>query len=257
MFAGLERRAAAQTPCYLATNRPAAVADNSFFERNRMTVPKSPYSVTEDTTETLMDWFQLHNKKVAWAGLGLAALIATGWFYNRSQELKAERAEKAYFAAQRSAVAGNLPLAESDLKKMITRYDGAPAAAQARLVLAQVYYEQGKVQEGVNELLKAEDQLTGSKEFGSSAHLVLAGGYEQLKKFGDAAAQYEKAAASARFDADRQRYESHAARAYLSGGNTAKAKEIWTRLGADSKGTVAGEARVRLGEMLAAAQPRS
>jgi hypothetical protein len=50
---------------------------------------------------------------------------------------------------------------------------------------------------------------------------------------------------------------SLAANAYLNGGDTAKAKQIWTDLGADSKGVVAGEARVRLGEISATPQPRS
>jgi hypothetical protein len=45
--------------------------------------------------------------------------------------------------------------------------------------------------------------------------------------------------------------------AYWSAGNKAKAKEILTELGADSKGAVAGEARVRLGELTATAEPQS
>jgi predicted negative regulator of RcsB-dependent stress response len=189
--------------------------------------------------------------------MAIIAFAAGGWFYTRSQNLKAERAESAYFTAQRSVVAGNLPLAESDLRKMITRYKGTPAAMEASLVLAQVMYDQGKVQQGVDELRKSEDKIDGSKEFGSAVHMILAGGLEQLKKFDEAAKEYEKAAEVARFKADKERYRSLAARAYLSGGNKEKAKAIWTELGADSKGTVAGEARVRLGEMTATPEPRS
>ena len=202
----------------------------------------------------MMDWFQLHSRQVVWGSTALVALAAGGWFYNRSQELKSERAETAYFAAQRSVVSGNLPLAESDLRKMVSRYDGTSAATEARLTLAQILYEQGKFQPGLDELKAVEGK---SGEFASSVHLVMAGGYEQLKKFKEAAGQYEEAAKAARFDADRQRYESLAAKAYQNGGDTAKAKALWTLLGADSKGTVAGEARVRLGEMTATPEPRS
>jgi predicted negative regulator of RcsB-dependent stress response len=217
----------------------------------------SPFSAKVSDPESLLDWFQLYSKQAAWAAVGLVAILAGGWFYMRSQDLKAERAEKAYFTAQRTVVSGNLPLAESDLRKMVSRYSGTPAAMEASLVLAQVMYEQGKFQEGVDELKKSEDKIGGSKEFGSAVHLVLAAGLEQLKKYADAAAQYEKAAKAARFDADRQRYESLAAAAYLDAGNKEKAKAMWTVLGADSKGTVAGEARVRLGELTAAAEPKS
>jgi predicted negative regulator of RcsB-dependent stress response len=208
-----------------------------------------------DSPETFLDWFQLYSKQATWTAVGLIAVAAGGWFYIRSQDLKATRAEKAYFAAQRSVAAGNLPLAQSDLEKLVTRYDGTTAAMQGELQLAQILYDQGKYQQGVDRLRKAEDEIGGSDEFGSSVHLVLAAGLEQLKKYPEAAAEYEKAAKAARFDADRQRYMSSAAMAYLNGGDKSKAKAIWTELGADSKGTVAGEARVRLGEMLAAAQP--
>ncbi len=217
----------------------------------------SPFASTEDRTETMMDWFSLRSKQVSWVLLGLVILAAGGWFYTRSQNLKNERAETAYFTAQRSVVAGNLPLAESDLRKMVTRYSGTPGAMEASLVLAQVMYDQGKVQAGLDEVKKSEDKIGGSKEFGSAVHVVIANGYEQLKKFGEAAKEYEAAAEVARFKADGERYRSLAAKAYLSGGDSAKAKAIWTELGADSKGTVAGEARVRLGEMTAKPEPRS
>jgi len=204
-----------------------------------------------------MDWFNLHSREVVWGGIAVVALAAGGWFYNRSRELKAERAEKAYYQAVRTQAAGNLPLAESDLKKMIQRYDGTPASFQARLQLAQNYYDQGKYQQGVDELKSAEDKMGSSQDFGPSVHLVMGVGYEQLKKYPLAADQYEKASKAARFDADRQRYLIQAATAYYLAGNKAKAKEIWTELGADSKGAVAGEARVRLGELTATPEPKS
>ncbi len=205
----------------------------------------------------ISDWLQLHSRQVSWAVIGLAAVVGGGWFYIRSQNLKAERAEWAYYAAQQSMASGNMPLAESDLRKMITRYDETPSAMQARLTLAQLLYDQGKFQEGVTELIQALPKLESSKDFGSSARLLAAAGYEQLKKFAEAAAEYEAAAKTARFDEDRQRYQSMAAYSYLTAGRRDDAKRIWTILAADSKGTVAGEARVRLGELTAAPQPKS
>ncbi len=201
----------------------------------------------------MMDWFQLHSREVTWASAAVIVLVAGGWFYNRSQDLKSERAEKAYFEAQRSVVSGNLPLAESDLKKMVSRYEGTSAATEGKLALAQVLYEQNKFQAGID-ALKGE---TKAGDFASSVHAMMAGGYEQLKKFKEAGGEYEEAAKAARFDPDRQRYQALAANAYLAGGDSAKAKELWTMLGADSKGTVAGEARVRLGELTAVPEPRS
>lgn len=223
-----------------------------------MTSPQiSSRAGSESTLESISDWFQLHSRQVSWAIIGLVAVVGGGWFYIRSQTLKAERADRAYSSAQQSIASGNLPLAESDLRKMITRYDGTPAAMQAELLLAQLLYAEGKYEDGIGALRKAAPKLESSKDFGSSAYLLLAAGYEQTRKFAEAAAEYEAAAKSARFDADRQRYQSFAAEDYLIAGRKDDAKRIWTVLAADSKGTVAGEARMRLGELLAAPEPKS
>lgn len=206
---------------------------------------------TEERSQSVFDWFQLHTREAVWAGVVVVALGAGGWFYLRSKELKNSRAEKAYFEAQRSSAAGNLPLAESDLRKMVERYDGTPSAIEGRLQLAQVMYQQGKYQQGIDELKAKVGDIGSDKLYGSSVHMVMAGGLEQLKKFKEAAAEYEAAANVARFDSDRQRYLALAARAYATAGDTAKSQSLWAELGKDSKGTVAGEARVRLGEMTA------
>jgi predicted negative regulator of RcsB-dependent stress response len=200
----------------------------------------------------LSDWFDVNSKLVTGAVIAIAVVVGGWWFYTRSQHLKAERAERAFYAAEQSMAVGNMPLAESDLRKMITRYDGTPAAKQAVLTLAQLDYDQGKYQEGITILKNAMGKLESSEEFAASGHIMAAAGYEQLRTFVEAAGEYQSAAKKARFDQDRQRYESLAANAYLLGGRREDAKRIWTELAADSKGTVAGEARVRLGEMLAA-----
>lgn len=205
----------------------------------------------------MSEWFQLHSRQVTWGSIIVIAVVGGLWFYNRSESLKSERAQHAYFLAQQ-AIPGNLPLAESDLQKLITRYDGTPAAMQAQLTLAQLMYDQGKYEQGIQSLKNAMPKLAKSRDFESAGHLLLAAGYEQSKKFLDAAAEYGLAAKTDRFDQDRQRHESSQARAYLLGGKRDTAKEIWTRLAADSKGTVAGEARVRLGELTAKpAEPKT
>ena len=204
-----------------------------------------------------MDWFQLHSREVAWASIAVVALAAGGWFYNRSKDLKAERAERAYYQAQRAVTAGNMPLAESDLKKMIARYDGTTASIQARLQVAQLMYDQGKYQQGIDELKSAEGKFGSNRDFGAALHMMMAAGYEQLNNYNAAGQQYEEASKVARFDTDRQRHLGQAAMSYLAAGNKEKAKQIWTDLGADSKGAVAGEARVRLGELVAAPAPKS
>ncbi|MFL5501896.1 MAG: hypothetical protein ACJ79Q_11730, partial [Gemmatimonadaceae bacterium] len=69
--------------------------------------------------ESLTEWFMVHKREVTWGVTALAVVIAGVWFYGRSQSIKSQRAETAYFQARQSAAAGNLPLAISDLQKVV------------------------------------------------------------------------------------------------------------------------------------------
>ncbi|MDQ2931639.1 MAG: hypothetical protein M3Y05_12610, partial [Gemmatimonadota bacterium] len=68
-----------------------------------------------------------------------------------------------------------------------------------------------------------------------------------------AAKAYEAAADVARFDADKASARAMAARAYQAGGDKASAIKIWTELMSVPNGTFATEAKIRLGELQAAA----
>ena len=213
-----------------------------------MTSPTSParkrYGADE---QSLSDWFMLHQREVTWGAIILAAIVGGFWFYERSQSIKAQRAETAYFQARQSAAAGNLRKAVSDLEKVVNRYEGTQAGAQASLSLALAYYDQNKFKEGIAALKKVESKTP--EDFRASVHVLEAAGYEQLKDFGSAAEQYKLAAQVTRFPADKAQYQASAARSYTEAGKVAEAKAIWTELAKDETGPMAAEARVRLGEL--------
>ena len=142
--------------------------------------------------ESVGDWMLLHKRELTWAVLALVVIVAGYWFYERSQSLKSQRAESAYFQARQSAAAGNLPLAVSDLKKVVARYEGTRAGTQAALALAQTLYDQKKFKEGIDALKKVEAKAPG--DFRASIHVLEAAGYEELKDFTTAAEQYKLAA---------------------------------------------------------------
>jgi len=189
----------------------------------------------------------LHRREVTWAVVALAIIVGGGWFYERSQSLKAQRAEAAYFQARQSAAAGNLPLAVSDLGKVATRYEGTSAGTQAALTLAQMLYDQKKFKEGLAVLKKAETKASG--DFRPSIHVLEAAGYEEQKDLTAAAEQYKLAAEVTRFPADKAEYQAAAARDYMAAGKPDQAKAIWTALEKDDTGPVSAEARLRLGEL--------
>jgi len=209
--------------------------------------PRKRYGADE---ESLTEWFTIHRREVTWGVTALAVIIAGVWFYERSQSIKSERAEAAYFQARQSAAAGNLPLAVSDLRKVVTRYEGTQAGTQAALSLAQAYYDQKKYKEGIDALKNAEDKAPG--DFKASVHVLEAAGYEELKDFAHAAEQYKLASDLTRYPADKAEYQAAAARSYAAAGKVAEAKAIWTELAKDETAPLAGEARIRLGELEAA-----
>jgi predicted negative regulator of RcsB-dependent stress response len=215
-----------------------------------MTTPNAPARPRQGADdESITEWAMLHKRQVTW-GLVVVAVLAVGfWYYQRSQSLRAQRAEAQYFQARQAGAAGNLPLAVSDLQKVATRYEGTQAGAQAALTLAQTLYDQKKYKEGIAALQKEEGKVPD--DFKASVHTMEAAGYEQLKDFANAAAQYTAAATASRFPADKSQYKAAAARDYMAAGKSAEAAAIWTELAKDDTGPIASEAKVRLGEVLA------
>jgi len=197
--------------------------------------------------EGIAEWLKDHNRELTWAVIALAVIVGGFWFYERSQSIKSQRAETAYFQARQAVEAGNLPLGVSDLQKVVTRYGGTTAGSQAALTLAQALYDSGKFKEGVAALKKVEGEVPS--EFRASIHVLEAAGYESLKDFANAAEQYRQASNVTPFAADKAEYLASAARDYQAAGNTKAAIGIWQDLAKSENPAVAGEARVRLGEL--------
>ena len=213
-----------------------------------MTTPNIPARKRSGADEeTMTEWFMLHQRDVAWAVVALAIIVGGFWYYERSQSIKAQRAEAAYFQARQSAAAGNLPLAVSDLQKVVSRYEGTNAGTQAALTLAQTLYDQKKFKEGLDVLKTAEAKAPD--HFKPSIHVLEAAGYEELKNLVAAAEQYKLAAQVTRFPVDKAEYQAAAARDYMAAGKTEEAKAIWRELVKDETAPTAAEARVRLGEL--------
>ena len=204
----------------------------------------------EARSATLMDWTYSHVKELGIATAVLAAALAGVWLYRSNQAQKEAGAERALLEASRSYYTGNLPLAQSDLQKVVTRFGGTTGAVQSAMLLAQVLYDQGKHAEGIAELEKVVDD-GAAEPFRTSIRALIGAGYEGQGKHKEAAAQYEQASAVAAFDAEKHLMRANAARSYQAAGDTATARRIWGELADDPMNPVSGEARVRLGELTA------
>jgi predicted negative regulator of RcsB-dependent stress response len=201
----------------------------------------------EERAYSVMDWTQKNLRLVVIGVAVLVAVVLGMWLYITTQANKEQRAAAELARASGAVAAGNYALAETDLSRIVQQFATTDAGKQAVLLLSEALFGQGKYQQGVDQLLQ---HSTRAPEYLRGAFLSqLAAGYEELGSFAEAASTYERAAAAARFDNDGALLRADAARAYTLAGNTAKAREIWEAEAANEASPVAGEARVRLGEL--------
>jgi predicted negative regulator of RcsB-dependent stress response len=114
-------------------------------------------------------------------------------------------------------------------------------------MLAQILFDQGKVADG----LKILDGMPTSGPLGPAVLAVRGAGYEQDKKFDEAAKAYLDAASRAEVESEKNAYKADAARAYTAGGKKADAERLWNELLASGDPFYTDEASLRLGELKA------
>lgn len=203
--------------------------------------------VDEGKTESFIEWARANSSRLSIGGIVVLAVAAIGLLWRASADKREVRASQALAAAQSVVQSGNAALAQSDLQALLRRYGGTTAAIQARLLLAQVHFGQGKVEDGLKEL----DAIGSPGLYAASVHGLRAAGLEQSGKPAEAAAEYERAAAATSTALGKAAYQSDAAKAYLAAGNAQAATRIWEAIAGDDTNPLAGEARVRLGELKA------
>lgn len=198
----------------------------------------------------LMDWLRANTR---WIGIGAAVVLVAGlgwWVYTQSKLRKEMNAAQSLFMAKQSMAAGNLVLAQSDLTKLVNRYGGTAAGSEGAMILAGIEYDQAKYQEGITVLENAAKGAPGPMAV--QLRSLIGDGYLSMKNAPSAAKEFERAANESTHELEKANQRAKAARAYMVGGDTAKARQIWSDLAADLKvPSVAAEAKVRLGELTA------
>ena len=222
-----------------------------------MTTPDigSPAPTRQPKAESFLDWFQINSRLVTVGAVVVVVAVGGAWYYQTAKVRKLQNADKQLLLAKQSLAPGNanLPLAESDLRKVADRYIGTPAGTEAGMLLAQLKLEKGDNQGAVSYL----QELTGKVKSGpsaASARAMLGDAYSQLGKPADAAAEYERAAGMTEMPNEKAYLQSKAGHAYMVAGKNPEARRIWEVLAANEVSPgLAAEARVRLGELVASA----
>lgn len=202
-------------------------------------------ALNEDAGETAIEWARQHQRPLAIGGIVVAAAVVVGLLWSASAAKKEANASRALMAHEGTVRSGNIALAQSDLRDFLVRYDGTKAAINGRILLAKVYLDDAKVDSAIAAL----DQVGSPGPFAVSFNMIRGSALEQADRPAEAAAAYEAAAGAAGSDATKATLLADAARAYQSAGRTDDAVRIWSTIAADDASPMAGEARVRLGEL--------
>lgn len=212
--------------------------------------PEEPQTLPKlEAGEKFVQWLQKNQRVVIGATAVVVILAAAVWFmfeYRSRKETAAQTAlEQARFAAQ----SGNLPLAATDLSRLIESYGGTRAADEAVLQLAQVRLLQDEASLAAEELRAALGDGMNT-QFRAGAFSLLGAALENIGNMAEAAKAYEDAAREAWYGFLSAQYLNDAGRAFTQAGDTASAIAAYRRVVnefADSPSVT--ESRVRLGEL--------
>lgn len=227
---------------------------NSLSENTMTKVekPESPRADEQDQIERIVKWIRANERAVAVVGVVIAVVAFGVWYAIAAKSRREAFAGRELSQARVSAEAGNLPLAASDLSRIVSSYGGTKAGEEAKLLLAEVRLQQGQAGLAVADL---QAWVAGGPlpEFRSQAYELLGSALEQTGQQRSAGDAYKSAAGAA--DAAGYKFLSaamllHAGRAYAAGGDTTAAISALEQVVRDFDATTAAsEAKLRLAEL--------
>jgi TolA-binding protein len=194
-------------------------------------------------------WYRDRRNLVGAVVLAVLLVGVLIWVVLSSNRRKEEFAARSLNQARASAEAGNLPLASSELQRLIDTYRGTDAATEAVITLNQVRMINGQSElaaVGLREFLAKEP----AQKYLAPAYGLLGTALENSKKPAEAAEAFNNASKSAELEYLKARYLIDAGRAYKAAGKVKEAESAYrTVIEKYPKSSSFTEARVRLAEM--------
>jgi len=195
-------------------------------------------------------WLQVRrNRILTGAALSVVVAAAVTWLVILSGQRKEAFAAQALSQAVSAADAGNLPLASTELQKVISTYGGSLAARQAVILLNQVRLSSGQTELAISSL---RDFLKTKPEprFAVQGYGLLGAALENARRPLEAAEAFLSASQAAVYPYLRAEYLLQAGRVYLEGGKAEEAAKLYRQIVTDyPKAPAFGEASVRLAEL--------
>jgi outer membrane protein assembly factor BamD (BamD/ComL family) len=194
-------------------------------------------------------WYRDRNRQLVVAAIVVAAIGLIAWFMVTSAGRKEEFAARSLNQARAAAEAGNLPLASSELQKLITTYKGTDAASEAVITLNQVRMVNGQSELAAVSLRDFLAKKPTAK-YAAPAYGLLGAALENAQKWSDAGDAFSNASKAADLPYLKAQYLVDAGRAYREGGKTQQAVAVYREvIQKYPKTNSMTEAQVRLAEL--------
>jgi TolA-binding protein len=194
-------------------------------------------------------WYRDKTRLIGVVAVALVLLAVVVWLVLASGRRKEEFAARSLNQARATAEAGNLPLASSELQRLIETYRGTDAATEAVITLNQVRMVNGQSElaaVGLRDFLAKKPP----RKYLAPANGLLGTALENSKRPAEAAAAFANASKSADLDYLKARYLIDAGRAYRAAGKTKEAETAYREvLEKHPKSSSFTEAQVRLAEL--------
>jgi outer membrane protein assembly factor BamD (BamD/ComL family) len=194
-------------------------------------------------------WYRDRNRQLVAAAIAIAVIALAVWLVVTSGRRKEEFAARSLNQARATAEAGNLPLASSELQRLIQTYKGTDAAREAVITLNQVRLVIGQCElaaVGIRDFLATMP----SSKYASPAYGLLGASLENAKKWSDAGDAFKRAAETADLDYLKAQHLVDAGRAYREADKRQEAIAVYrTVMEKYSKTSSWTEAQVRLAEL--------
>ena len=194
-------------------------------------------------------WYRDRTRLIVGAAVAVLILAVIAWVVLSSERRKETFAARSLNQARAAAEAGNLPLASSELQRLIETYRGTDAATEAVITLNQV-----RMVNGQNELaavgLREFIQSDPPAKYLAPAYGLLGTALENSKRPAEAAEAFRNASRNADLEYLKARYLIDAGRAFHTAGKQAEAVGVY-RAVIDSfpESASVTEAKVRLAEL--------
>ncbi|HLG94268.1 MAG TPA: tetratricopeptide repeat protein [candidate division Zixibacteria bacterium] len=174
-----------------------------------------------------------NREKFLWGLAVLALLVLGGWWFLNDRREKDALAETVLTRANLELQTGQLPLALQDLRLLVEKHSGTPAGKEGFYYLANAYFQIADYEQAEHYYREFIKRSGNSPVIAASAHAGLATCLELKGRTEEAAASFVRAVEGARGNSQTPDYLVGAVRTHAALGDSAKARQFFSRLKKD------------------------